>query len=284
MPICWKYASFCGVFAMPIYREANLQVTNPRTEPRVTYCAREQLKGTSRYGPIIRKAIVIECNERGKGSVIINGKEFSFGPQQCYVLFPGDTVVHLCDGEDPRGGMYCFLDGLELSHHFRAAGLSSESPFLPSQMFPHVQRLLGEMLTDYSSRDAGAPMRQASRIYALLGMLLEGKTVAAREDAVTKAMGIMEGNYPDLLTVEQLAAKVGLERTYFSSLFKEKTGFSPDQYLTRLRIQKARLLLTETNHSIAQIAELVGLDPRNFSRLFKKFTGKSPLTYRKRQP
>ena len=119
---------------------------------------------------------------------------------------------------------------------------------------------------------------------ALLGMLLEGKTVAAREDAVTKAMGIMEGNYPDLLTVEQLAAKVGLERTYFSSLFKEKTGFSPYQYLTRLRIQKARLLLTETNHSIAQIAELVGLDPRNFSRLFKKFTGKSPLTYRKRQP
>ena len=247
----------------------------------MTYCAREQLKTTARYGPIIRKAIVVECNESGKGGVIINGREFPFGPRKCYVLFPGDTVVHLCDGANPRGGMYCFLDGLELSHHFRAAGLSSESPFLPDHLFPRVQQLLLEMLADYRSRDAGAPMRQASRIYALLGTLLEGKTVAAREDAVTKAMGIMEGNYPDPLTVDQLAATVGLERTYFSALFKEKTGYSPHQYLTDLRIHKARLLLKETDHSVTQIAELVGLDPRNFSRLFKKFTGKPPLTYRK---
>lgn len=266
---------------MPIYRENNIQTPSVRPEPTVIYCAREQLKSASRYGPIIRKAIVIECNESGKGGVIINGREFFFGPGQCYVLFPGDSVVHLCDGEDPRSGMYCFLDGLELSHHFRAAGLSSEAPFLPDQLFPHVQQLLREMLADYTSRDAGAPMRQASRIYALLGLLLEGKTVPAREDAVTKAMGIMEGNYPDPLTVEQLAAEVGLERTYFSSLFKEKTGFSPYQYLTRLRIQKARLLLETPEHAVAQVAELVGMDPRNFARLFKKLTGKTPLTYRK---
>lgn len=269
---------------MPIYREAQLQVTHAQPEPMVIYCAREQLKGAVRYGPIIRKAVLVECNEAGKGGVIINGKEFSFGPRQCYVLFPGDSVIHLCDQDEPRSGMFCFLDGVELSRHFRDAGLSSENPFIPDRLFPKVQQYLREILEDYPSRDAGAHMRQTSRIYGLLGALLEGKAVSAREDAVSKAVGIMETYYPDPLSVEQLAATVGLERTYFSSLFKEKTGFSPYQYLTRLRVHKARLLLESPEYGIGQIAELVGMDPRNFSRLFKKITGKSPLSYRQTRP
>lgn len=267
---------------MPFYRESNMQATTAHQEPMVIYCAREQLTGGNRYGPIIRKSIVIECNETGKGGVIINGKAFSFGPKQCYVLFPGDTVIHLCDPDEPRGGMFCFVNGLALSQHFRAAGLSSDKPFMPDHLFPQVQQCLQEVLSDYKSRDAGAPMRQASRIYGLLGVLLEGKTISAREDAVSKAIGIMEANYPDPLSVEQLADTVGLERTYFSSLFKEKTGFSPYQYLTQLRVQKAKLLLAEPEHSIAEVAELVGMDPRNFSRLFKSITGNTPLTFRKK--
>lgn len=265
---------------MPVYQERKIQTTNTHPEPKIIYCAREELKAASRYGPIIRKAILLECNEGGKGGVIINGREFSFGPKTCYVLFPGDTVIHLCDGDDPRRGMYCFIDGLELIPHFRAAGLSPETPFLPDRLFPLVQQLLREILEDYNSRDAGAPMRQASRVYGLLGALLEGKNLPAREDAVTRSMGIMEANYPDPLTVEQLAAEVGLERTYFSALFKEKTGFSPYQYLTRLRVQKAKQLLEAPEHTVTQIAELVGMDPRNFARLFKKLTGKAPLRYR----
>ena len=62
----------------------------------------------------------------------------------------------------------------------------------------------------------------------------------------------------------------------------EKTGFSPYQYLTQLRVQKAKLLLAEPEHSIAEVAELVGMDPRNFSRLFKSITGNTPLTFRKK--
>lgn len=264
-------------------RESKLQRLRIQDEPMVIYCAREQLMGGLHYGPVIREVYIIECNISGYGSVIINGREFSFGPGACYVLFPGDTIIHVSDPINPRGGIYCAIDGLKLSRHFREAGITSDSPFAPPELFDEIRSWVEQMLGDLDKKDAGAPMRQASRIYGLLGVLLRNKNATQRADWIKKAIGLMETNYPDPLNVTALAHEVGLERTYFSSLFKEKTGLAPYQYLTSLRIQKACLLLKETHSSVAEVAELVGLDPRNFSRLFKKETGITPLEYKKQK-
>ena len=114
----------------------------------------------------------------------------------------------------------------------------------------------------------------------MLGAMLRGKSTSKGDDLVKKAVGLMESNYHETLSMDSLAANVGLERSYFSVLFKEKTGMSPYQYLTALRIRKARILLRETDTSVARIAEAVGMDPRNFARLFKKETDSTPLQYR----
>lgn len=262
--------------------EKQLKRLNVQDEPMVVYCAREQLKKGIRYGPVIREVFIIECNISGHGAVVINGRNFPFGPRSCYVLFPGDTVTHISDHADPRGGIYCAVYGLNLARHFKEAGITSETPFAPPEIFDEMRQWIEQMLEDLDKKDAGAPMRQASRIYGLLGTLLKSKTAVKREDWVKKAIGLMETNYPDPLNVASLAQEVGLERTYFSSLFKEKTGLSPYQYLTSLRIEKACLLLEDNSNSVAQVAELVGLDPRNFSRLFKKEIGKTPLEYKNR--
>jgi len=249
--------------------------------PMVVHCAREQLKTASRFGPVIRRNFVVECNRSGKGGVIINGKTFSFEGPQCYVLFPGDTVTHFSDGDDPRSGIYCILNAPQLALHFKEAGLSSDAPFISPALFPQVESWIENMLEEFHSRDAGTPMRQASNIYGLIGSLLRGKPAVRSGDTIAKVIGIMDAHYPEPLQVEALAQEVGLERTYFSSLFKEKTGYSPYRYLTMLRIQKACLLLEETDLSIAQVAESVGLDCRNFARLFKKETNRTPMAYKK---
>lgn len=258
-------------------------MTNLRELPSVIYCDRERLTKASRFGPVIRQFIVIECNETGRGGFIINGKEYTFGPRQCYVLFPGDTVVQLSDGEEPRGGIYCILDAPQLTAAFKKAGITPESPFIPEARFPHVQYWIGKMLEDFSTRDAGTDLRQAGNIYGLAGALLQ-ETPAEENDAVAKVMGMMEANYPEALSIDELSRQVGLNRTYFSAIFKEKTGKSPYQYLTALRIHKARTLLTQTELSVTEVAALVGMDPRNFARCFKKETGKTPLHYKKKPP
>ena len=80
------------------------------------------------------------------------------------------------------------------------------------------------------------------------------------------------------------AAKVFyLNSSYLSRIFKKETGRSFVEYLTDLRIEKAKLLLKNSDLKIYEIAERVGIDnPNYFGILFKKVEGCSPLEYRGR--
>ena len=69
---------------------------------------------------------------------------------------------------------------------------------------------------------------------------------------------------------------------YFSTLFKKETGQNFTDYLTELRINKAKELLSGDKVSVQDVAEMVGYsDLKYFSRLFKKTTGVSPSDYKK---
>ncbi len=70
---------------------------------------------------------------------------------------------------------------------------------------------------------------------------------------------------------------VPFSKDYFRKLFKQETGVTPLEYLTTLRIEHAKGLLSSTSLTVRQIAAMVGYDdPYYFSRIFKKATGKSP--------
>ena len=84
------------------------------------------------------------------------------------------------------------------------------------------------------------------------------------------------------ITVELLAKRVNLTPSYLSRLFKKETGQNFMDYLTELRISKAKELLCGEELSVQDVAEQVGYrDLKYFSRLFKKLTGVSPSDYKK---
>lgn len=83
------------------------------------------------------------------------------------------------------------------------------------------------------------------------------------------------------LTVEELAAMEFLGVSRYREVFRSITGVSPVEYVTRLRIERAKDILTQNNSSVAAVAESVGYANRNyFQRLFRKYTGKTPGEYR----
>ena len=72
-----------------------------------------------------------------------------------------------------------------------------------------------------------------------------------------------------------------LNASYFSQLFKKKTGMTYQNYLTEYRIDRARDLLSSTASPVADIAAEVGYDdPKYFMRVFKRRTGLTPGQYR----
>ncbi|MBI2193177.1 MAG: helix-turn-helix transcriptional regulator [Planctomycetes bacterium] len=79
----------------------------------------------------------------------------------------------------------------------------------------------------------------------------------------------------------ELASMVYLSPTRFHAVFKNATGLAPMDYVKRLRLKEAQLLLARTDDAIAEVGRRVGYrDPFHFSRLFKAFCGMSPLEYR----
>ncbi|MBB6730920.1 AraC family transcriptional regulator [Cohnella zeiphila] len=87
---------------------------------------------------------------------------------------------------------------------------------------------------------------------------------------------------PDL-TLGLLAKKLGLTPNYVSALFRTETGQTFTWHLSRIRIERAKTLLRETNLKIFQVGRQVGLaDQAYFSRLFKRTVGISPNDYRAR--
>ena len=83
------------------------------------------------------------------------------------------------------------------------------------------------------------------------------------------------------LTLRAIAEHSGLSRTYVSSLYKAATGQNVNEYLTDLRIQKAKELLLDGHRKTSEVALSVGYrDANYFSALFKKRVGRSPSAYR----
>jgi AraC family transcriptional regulator len=71
---------------------------------------------------------------------------------------------------------------------------------------------------------------------------------------------------------------------HFSRLFKKTTGFSPSQYLIRLRMAEARRLLRETERSVIEIGLEVGYSsPSHFAQIFRREVGITPTDYRGRR-
>jgi two-component system response regulator YesN len=102
------------------------------------------------------------------------------------------------------------------------------------------------------------------------------------ENAVSKAARYMEEHYSETLPLQQVASQVHLNAAYFSHLFKKETGRSFVEYLIELRMEKAKLLLSNTNMNITEVSGKIGYDlPNYFAKLFKQSTGHSPKDYRK---
>jgi AraC-like DNA-binding protein len=80
---------------------------------------------------------------------------------------------------------------------------------------------------------------------------------------------------------EELAAALNMSYTWFRRMFRQYTGLAPAQYITQLKIQKARELLSVTSMPIKEIALELGYESIDyFSTLFKKQTGTTPGQFR----
>ncbi|MCQ2541702.1 MAG: helix-turn-helix domain-containing protein [Lachnospiraceae bacterium] len=100
---------------------------------------------------------------------------------------------------------------------------------------------------------------------------------------IKKALELIESNYHKDISLDEISETLNISPYYFSKLFKENQGEGFIEYLTRKRIDKAKLMLTDPEKSIKEIGIACGYsDPNYFSRIFKKSTGMTPSEYKEK--
>ena len=152
-----------------------------------------------------------------------------------------------------------------------------------------VHRVLSEMGLDAEKPYCSFRMEDYRQLRAETVSSLEKHVRAAERhrrhvepDVVQRIKRYIEEHSADNISLESIAARVGLSPFYISKVFKEETGVNYIDFLTECRIERAKTLLSDRELSLKEITFEVGYnDPNYFSKVFKKMCGLSPSEYRK---
>lgn len=99
--------------------------------------------------------------------------------------------------------------------------------------------------------------------------------------SVAKACDFMKKNYSLAIKLSDVAKSVHLSPTFFHKVFKDIKNITPHDYLTSLRIKKAKEMLSESDFSLSEIAYLCGFESQSyFNYVFKAKTLQTPKSYR----
>lgn len=114
-----------------------------------------------------------------------------------------------------------------------------------------------------------------------LAVYFSKKHTSKNDKIVLDIKRIISEEYMTEISVNKIAQSVFLSPNYISLIFKKETGVTITDYLTNIRIEKAKELLKDADLLIQQVSEMVGYeDASYFSKVFKKNTGIHPVRYR----
>jgi len=107
----------------------------------------------------------------------------------------------------------------------------------------------------------------------------------AEPPMITRAKEYIKANQGEDISLGDVAKAVNTSTFYFCKMFKKATGLNFTDYLSRIRIEKAKNLLLNPNLRISEIAYEVGFQSlTHFNRVFRKLVGQSPTDYRRKLP
>lgn len=222
------------------------------------------------YGPAVRDYWLLHYVVSGTGIFRREGNTWQVKAGEIFVIPPCMETYYEADGSDPW--QYIWVG-------FQADMELPEVLHQPVIRCRGADRIFAAMRSCHGMKN-GKSAFLSGRLWELMcAVMEEGKTDT---DYIEKALSIMRAEYDRPINASQIAQRVGLDRSYFTTLFKIQVGQTPGKYLADLRLEKARELMTVHGEPPAVVAASVGYsDLCVFSKAFKRKYGVSPRQYRR---
>ncbi|MDR1640262.1 MAG: helix-turn-helix domain-containing protein [Clostridiales bacterium] len=186
----------------------------------------------------------------------------------------------LCDIEMPQGS------GLDLIRRVRESGSSAKFIFITCHAdFSYATQALDYEASAYITKPLDIPRIEEaiSKAMRAIGKMPEAQTPEALKDPLAlKIEEYIGEHYMEDVTRGALAAYLFMSPNHLSKVFKEKMGSGIADYLSEVRIEKSKALLSSPFMSVSEVAAKVGIgNVAYFSTLFRKITGESPTDFRR---
>jgi len=238
---------------------------------------------------------------RGECWLISGDRSERLGPGDLVFVEPGRDHVLISQppGQSPSPGEaqtlllcgYCDFTretATPLLDVFPALTIVREEELLKH---PWLKSTLDQLSAEYMSQQPGAELVVNKLTEVVLVELIrinfgraeQSRFILALSDKrIAKALQHLHNSPHIAWTLEKLAGEVGMSRAAFAKRFKELVGQAMFEYLTKLRIQRAKELLRETKLPLYEVAGRIGYESDlAFTKTFKKHVGATPTRYRK---
>ena len=252
----------------------------------------EQCEPGHSFGPATRNHYLFHYIISGTGTLMADNAKgetqtYSIKSGQGFLLFPGQITTYIADQNLPWEYVWIEFDGLRVKEALDLTELSVNTPVYHSHSEDLREQLMNEMLyIVYHAKES--PFHLIGHLYLFLDYLTQSakskKLVQSSKMSdyyIKEAINYIEQNFQNNITIEDIAAVCGINRSYFGKIFRNSIGRSPQEFLMNYRMVKATELLKLTSLSIAEIGSAVGYENQlHFSRAFKTIYGVSPREWR----
>jgi Transcriptional regulator containing an amidase domain and an AraC-type DNA-binding HTH domain len=229
--------------------------------------------------PYVELIYVIE----GSILVTINERAHLLSAGEAAMCFPND--IHAFDHTGYSKNMsFIFSSDMTSSYFSLKSDKTLENPFISKEIMEGgISSLLYQLHDEFLHKNNIYVIK--GLLYTILGKLdsyfILKKSSPFHNNTVQTLLKYIEAHYQETITLECVAKDLGFSKYYLSRIFSNKIGYQFNDYINRLRINKAQKLLRETDIPITIIALECGFESqRNFNRIFKNLTAHTPTRYR----
>ncbi len=239
---------------------------------------------------LVRCVNVIHFIVSGRGRLFIGNHTYQLEAGQGFLSPANIPVNYQADQDDPW--LYCWIhfNGVKLDEYLRSVNVNQRTPVFRFSDPQRAHAQICEMMRLAASHSPSAGPRIFSICLELFATLMDDNasrlTAAVKPDYtkevyIEKALSYMQQRLTGRMNITEIADMLGLNPNYFSTIFRQIVGCTPQSHLISLRLQYACSLLLDSNVSIKGIAQTIGYShAASFSKAFAKQYGITPSQYR----
>lgn len=260
--------------------EGNRQGSSDRLA--LCLCGWERCSPGHAFGPAVRPHYLFHYIRSGRGQFVSRGRRYLLHAGQGFLICPGDSTYYAADREEPWSYCWFGFDGQDAGEILHRCGLSADRPILTDHSGGELLRRMEELVGLLRSGSPGE-YELLGRLYLVFAQMMQPdkESRPSRQNYAEQAAELIRRNYGYPIHIEEIARRIGIDRSHLYRVFHRAYHCSPQQYLIETRLQAACKLLQNPDISIPETALSCGFrELPAFYRQFGRRFGQTPAQYR----